>query len=51
MNDRESFIGILFWAGTEVVILNVAVSDFVNNLFCVDERQALRFITIAKLKD
>lgn len=51
VNDRESFIGILFLAGTEVVVLNVAVSDFVNNLFCVDERQALRFITIAKLKD
>ena len=51
MNDRESFIGILFFGDIEIVVLNVAVSDCVNNLFRVDERQVLRFITIANSKD
>ena len=43
---RHSFFGDI-----EIVVLNVAVSDYVNNLFRVDERQALRFITIANSKD
>ena len=51
VNDRESFIGILFLGDIEIVVLNVAVSDCVNNLFRVDERQVLRFITIANSKD
>lgn len=51
VNDRESFTGILFFVGTEIVVPKAGVRDYVNNLFRVDERQELRFINIVKSDD
>ncbi len=51
VNDRESFTGILFFVGTEIVVSKAGVRNYVNNLFRVDERQVPGFINIVKFDD
>ena len=51
VNDRESFIGILFLGDIEIVVSKAGVRNYVNNLFCVDEHQVPGFINIVKFDD